>query len=69
MGKKVSGKKFVEDDEKYDKKLAKKDKKKMKTAGIATALKKSEKEEGYSSKPGVKPQKKAGKLVGGKKKV
>ena len=57
-GKVVSGKKFVAADEKYDRKTAKKQMKSMKTAGVANALKKSEKEMGYSKKPRVKPQKK-----------
>lgn len=57
-GKKVSGKKYVEADEKYIKKQAKKSVKGMKTAGVATELKQSEKEMGYSKKPRVKPQRK-----------
>ena len=57
-GKLVSGKKYVEVDEEYDKKMAKKSLKGMKTAGIAKELKESEKEKGYSKKPRVKPQKK-----------
>jgi hypothetical protein len=57
-GKMVSGKKYAEADEKYIKKQAKKAIKGMKTAGIATELKESKKEEGYSKKPRVKPQKK-----------
>ena len=52
--------KYVIKDEKYDKKMLKKDEKSMKTAGIATALKKSQKEMGKSKKPKVKPMKKAG---------
>ncbi len=54
----VSGKKFAEVDEEYDRKKKLKEDKSMKTAGIAKALKKSEKEMGYSDKPKVKPQKK-----------
>lgn len=57
-GRMVKGKNFVEVDEVYDKKTAKKEMKSMKTAGLAKALKKSEKEMGYSKKPRVKPQKK-----------
>ncbi len=60
-GKVVSGKNYVAADEKYDKKEIKKDGKRMKTAGLAKALKNSEKEEGYSKKPRVKPQKKTSK--------
>lgn len=56
--KKVSGNNYVEIDEKYYKKLSNKELKEMSTAGVATALKKSEKEKGYSNKPRVKPQKK-----------
>jgi len=58
--KKVKGDKYVEKDEKYDKKMLKKDERATKTAGMATALKKSEKEQGYSKKP------KAKKVVKGK---
>jgi hypothetical protein len=57
-GKMVKGKNFVEVDEQYDRKMTKKDMKKMRTAGVAKALKESEKEMGYSDKPRVKPQKK-----------
>jgi hypothetical protein len=57
-GKMVKGKNFVEVDEKYDRKKTKKDEKSMKTAGVASALKKAEKGMGYSDKPRVKPQKK-----------
>jgi hypothetical protein len=56
--KKVPGNNYVEKDEKYDKKMKKKDYKGMSTAGIATELKLSQKEQGYSKKPKVKPQKK-----------
>jgi len=55
---KVSGKKYAEVDEKYEKKMRKKKERKMDTAGIATALKESVKNMGYSKQPGVKPQKK-----------
>ncbi len=62
-GKVVKGCDYAEDDEKYDKKMKKKDDKGMKTAGIALKLKESESEEGYSKKPRVKPQKKNAKPV------
>lgn len=60
MGKsrKVPGVDYVEDLEKYDKKQKKKSFKEMKTAGIANELKLSEKDQGYSKKPRVIPQKK-----------
>ena len=45
-----------------DKKKKKKLYEASKTAGLAESLKKSEKTEGYSKKPRVKPQKKKGKL-------
>jgi len=57
--KKVSGKKYVEADEKYDKKMKKKDMKGMKTAGLALKLNQSESQQGYSKMPRVKPQKKS----------
>lgn len=68
-GKMVKGCKYVESDEEYDKKMTKKDAKGMKTAGIAKKLKESEKEEGYSKKPRVQPQKKTSKPSGGQKKI
>lgn len=58
--KKVKGDNYSEKDEKYDRKMVKKDARAMKTAGISTALKKAQKEEGYSKKP------KAKKVVKGK---
>ena len=61
-GKGVKGQKFVAADEAYDKKTAKKEMKSMKTAGVATAMKKAKKDEGYSKKPKVKAQKKMNKL-------
>lgn len=67
IGKKVKGKNFAADDEVYDRKTTKKEMKSMKTAGLAKALKNSEKDEGYSSKPRVKAQKKKSKLVQGQK--
>lgn len=68
-GKVVKGCDYAEEDEKFDKKMVKKDAKGMKTAGMALKLKESEKEEGYSKKPRVKPQKKTMKPVMGQKKV
>lgn len=68
-GKSVKGCNYAEDDEKYDKKMNKKTAKGMKSAGIASKLKESQKEEGYSKKPKVKPQKKNMKPVMGQKKV
>jgi hypothetical protein len=41
----------------------------MKTAGIAKELKESQKDQAYSKKPRVKPQKKMAKPVSGQKKV
>lgn len=69
VGKKVKGLNFVKIDEKFDKKTLKKDRLGMKTAGIATELKLSEKEQGYSNKPRVKGQKKAAKITHGQKNV
>lgn len=68
-GKMVKGCDYAEDDEIYDKKMKKKEAKGMKTAGLALKLKESEKEEGYSKKPRVKPQKKAKKPVMGNRKA
>lgn len=68
-GKIVSGCDYSEEDEKYDKKMKKKDAKGMKTAGMALKLKESQMEEGYSKKPQVKGQKKNAKPVMGQKKV
>ncbi len=68
-GKVVKGCDYSEDDEKYDKKMTKKDAKGMKTAGLALKLKESEADQGYSKKPRVKPQKKMAKPVSGQKKV
>ena len=68
-GKLVKGCDYAEDDEKYDKKIIKKDAKGMKTAGLALKLKQSEIDEGYSKQPRVKPQKKMTKPVSGQKKV
>lgn len=57
-GKMVSGEKFAAFDEKFQKKQTKKLRKGMKTPGLATELKLSQKEQGYSKIPRVKPQKK-----------
>lgn len=65
----VKGSKYVAADEKYDKKTKKKEVKGMNTAGIATELKIAQKEQGYSKKPKVKPQKKNAKPVKGQKKI
>lgn len=66
---KKKGYDYISDDEKYDKKEEVKEERGMKTAGIATKLKQSENEEGYSNKPKVKPQKKNSKIVIGQKRV
>lgn len=68
-GKKVKGCDYVAADEVYDEKTAKKEMKGMKTAGIAKELKGAQKEEGYSKKPRVKPQKKTAKPAKGQKKI
>ena len=68
-GKKVKGCDYVGSDEEYDKKQIKNQGKEMKTAGIAKELKGAQKEEGYSKKPRVKPQKKNAKPVSGQKKI
>lgn len=68
-GKKVKGCNYVGDDEEYDKKQIKKQGKDMRTAGVAKELKLSEKEQGYSKKPQVKPQKKMAKPAMGQKKI
>ena len=68
-GKKVKGTKYVGADEEYDKKQIKRQGKDMRTAGVAKELKLSEKEQGYSKKPRVKPQKKNAKIVKGQKKI
>lgn len=68
-GKKVKGCDYAGDDEEYDKKQIKKQGKEMRTAGIAKELKASQKDQGYSKKPRVKPQKKNAKPVSGQKKA
>jgi len=68
-GKAVKGCDYAGDDEEYDKKQIKKQGKNMRTAGVAKELKISQKEQGYSKKPRVKPQKKNMKPVTGQKKV
>lgn len=54
--KQCAGGNYTSRDEKYDKKMKKKENKSMKTAGVATALKKSEKAK--TKLPKVKPMKK-----------
>jgi hypothetical protein len=61
--KKIKGGDYVVKDEKYDKKMLRKDWQSMKKPGIATALKISAKETGYSKMPKVKPQKKNAQIV------
>lgn len=68
-GKKVKGCNYVGADEEYDKLQIKKQGKEMRTAGVAKELKISEKEQGYSKKPRVKPQKKMAKPVKGQNKI
>ena len=68
-GKKVKGCDYSGDDEEYDKKQIKKQGKEMRTAGIAKELKGSQKKQGYSKQPRVKPQKKMAKPVMGQKKA
>lgn len=68
-GKVVKGCDYAEDDEELIKKQRKDARKNMKTAGLAKNLKKSEKDEGYSKKPRVKPQKKNVKFTQGQKKA
>jgi len=68
-GKTVKGCDYAASDEKYDRKQDQKQLKNMKTPGMATELKMSQKEEGYSKQPRVKPQKKNMKPVMGQKKV
>ena len=68
-GKKVKGCNYVGADEEYDKKQIKKQGKEMRTAGVAKELKGSQKEQGYSKKPRVKPQKKLAKPTSGQKKI
>lgn len=68
-GKVVKGCDYVAADESYDKKQVKKEVKGMATPGIAKEFKLAEREEGYSKKPRVKPQKKNMKPVMGQKKV
>jgi len=68
-GKVVKGCDYVGADEEYDKKQIKKQGKEMRTAGVAKELKLSQKEEGYSKKPRVKPQKKNMKPAMGQNKI
>lgn len=57
-GKRVPGVDFVKDLEMYNKKQKKKSIKEMSTAGIAKEMKEAEKDQGYSKKPRIIPQKK-----------
>lgn len=66
---KVKGCDYAAADEEYDKKIAKKVAKGMRTAGIAIELKEAQSKQGYSKAPGVKGQKKNAKPVRGQKKV
>lgn len=68
-GRKVKGCDYVGDDEEYDKKQIKNQGKEMRTAGLGIELKLSQKDQGYSKKPRVKPQKKMAKPVSGQKKI
>lgn len=61
-GKAVRGEDYAADLDEYEKKKKKKLADSSKTAGMAEALRKSEKQTGYSKKPRVKPQKKMNKL-------
>jgi hypothetical protein len=66
-GRIVSGKKYVGDDEIYDKIREIKEHKSMRTPGIAIELEISQGQQGYSKQPRVKPQKKTRKLTHGQK--
>jgi hypothetical protein len=68
-GKKVVGKNFVEADEKYDGKDKTYRGSQADIKEVGERLNKSEKEQGYSKKPRVKPQKKVQKPVSGQKKI
>jgi hypothetical protein len=68
-GKKVKGCDYAEAREKQIKKTYMAESKGMKTAGIANELKLAEKQEGYSKKTRVKPQKKNAKPVRGQRKI
>ena len=67
--KKVQGSDYVATDEKYDRATTKKEQRGMKTPGIATEIKESEKEQGYSKMIRVKGQKKNAKPVSGQKNI
>lgn len=65
----VKGKRYVGDDEIFDRRRTIKEHKGMRTPGIAIELEISQGEQGYSKKPRVKPQKKTAKITYGQKKV
>jgi hypothetical protein len=65
----VKGKRYVGDDEIFDKRRTIKEHKGMRTPGIAIELELSESEQGYSKKPRVKPQKKLNKITHGQKRI
>jgi len=60
--KKTSGKEYSADEEKLEKKIKKQFANSMVTSGMASNLKKAEKEE-HTKKLGIKPQKKTMKLI------
>lgn len=63
MAKKVKGCDYAEADEKFNGKQVRKDEKtSSKQIGLAKAFKESEKDMGKSKRPGVKGQKKKGKV-------
>lgn len=68
-GKKVVGKNFVESDENYDEEQKEYRGSMAKMPNVAKKLNKAEKEQGYSKKPRVVPQKKVQKPVSGQKKI
>lgn len=61
--KKVKGDNYEEKSEKFAIKSLEKDRKSKKVAGIAVALKKSQKDEGYSKMPKPKVAKKGGGMI------
>ena len=68
-GKVVKGKNYIEADEEYDEADKTKRGSMASMKLVAKRLKESEKEQGYSKKPRVKPQKKNAKPVSGQKKI